>query len=256
MESRLQYPRHAIWRSYVETARRLLRLENPNRPYLVSFPRSGSHFISVALERYCGGASPFSNFLGLGGRSLLIFRMHAGDFPSTHDLKLTEQFRNLVYLYRNPIDTLYSFLEYEGIAQTEANIRTQTNLWISHLEKWIFRESYSKKKLILCYENLIADFPAEFGKLLDFLGFPVDTDRVQNALDGASKEEIQRLTIKKDAKVIRNDPSYRNGREIFLRSFGSSILNSMPPQILALLEKDAQKTRVGSVAKLLNREAL
>lgn len=233
-----------------DTARRILGMEDPDRPWLVSFPRSGSHFLSLCLEVYTDGASPISNFLGLSGKSLNVFRLHAGEFPSTHDLELKLLFRNVIYLYRNPVDTLYSYLQYEGFPADEKHVRMASDHWARHTRKWMFAEGKSRRKTMVCYERLMKDFPGEFAKVLRHLGLTEDRAKMEAARQGAGKQEIKKITRVKDPKVINDSEEYRLGRGDFVARFGPLIMALMPADIGEAIARDAAETGEGAVAAL------
>lgn len=216
------------------TAGRILHLDGDG-PYLVSFPRSGSHYVSVCLEKYTDNRSPISNFLGLAGRSMAVYRIHAGEFRSTHDLNLKAGFKKVVYLYRNPVDTLYSYCRYMNIPLEEERIRREADLWAAHTMKWMFTETNSREKVILCYEKLLADFCGEFGRLLDFLGIRKDREKMQRIRQSTTKEEIKALVDRKDDRVINVSREYGTAKKEFADQFGRIIMERIPSRIFALL---------------------
>ena len=55
----------------------------------------------------------------------MVYRIHAGEFRSTHDLSMNARFRKVVFLYRNPVDTLYSYCRYMNILPDEERIPSQ-----------------------------------------------------------------------------------------------------------------------------------
>lgn len=244
MESLLkEWTGHA--RAALLTTRRIMRLEG-DRPYLVSFPRSGSHYVSVCLEKYTDNRSPISNFRGLAGRSLMVYRIHAGEFRSTHDLNMNAKFRKVVFLYRNPVDTLYSYCRYENILPDIERIRQEADFWAGHTMKWMFTEIHSHKKVILCYEKLLADFCSEFGKLLDFFGIRKEEEKMRRIQQSTTREEIKGLVDRKDDKVINATQEYRVEKEKFVKKFGHTIIERIPSQIAEVLSRDALETEKGS----------
>jgi hypothetical protein len=245
MVSRIGWHASAV----LATARRVLRIEDGRAPFMVSFPRSGSHFLQVCLEKYLDGHSPITGYGYLAGQSLFIHRVHAGGFRTTHDLGLGEFRANVIYLYRNPLDTLYSFLRYEGIAATAGNVAAQAELWVRHTRKWMFEETASRRKVILCYEKLMADFPSEFSKLTGFLSLASDQERMARAAAASTKNEIHRLVGAKDPKAIADDSGYHAGRAPFLEAHKETILSRIPQRLRSVLERDAAETGKGALAR-------
>ena len=87
--------------TYVVDAESIRKFEdNPDNPYLVSFPRTGSHWLRMVMERYFGRPSLVRVF----------YYPERNDFLTlhTHDLELDVQRRNVIYLYRDPVETVFS----------------------------------------------------------------------------------------------------------------------------------------------------
>lgn len=225
-------------RAALSTARRIMRLEG-DIPYLVGFPRSGNHYVSVCLEKYTDNQSPISNYRGLAGRSLTVYRIHAGEFRGTHDLNMDARFRNVIFLYRNPVDTLYSYCRYMNILPDEEHIGQEADFWVNHTMKWMFTETYSRRKVILCYERLLADFCCEFGRLLDFFGIGKDEERMRQIRQSTTKEEIKALVDRKDDKVINVTKEYGMAKKEFVETFGPIIMERIPSQISEVLRQES-----------------
>ena len=78
--------------------------DNPDFPYLVSFSRTGSHWLRMIMELYFEKPSLVRAF----------YFKDANDFTCyhTHDMDLELRRENVIYLYRNPVETVYSQLCY------------------------------------------------------------------------------------------------------------------------------------------------
>jgi hypothetical protein len=79
-------------------------IENPDSPFLVSFPRTGSHWLRLIMELYFGRPSLVRVFYYPERTDYLTLH--------THDIDLDIERRNVIYLYRDPVDTVYSQLNY------------------------------------------------------------------------------------------------------------------------------------------------
>lgn len=194
--------------------------------------------------------SPISNFMGLAGKNMFIYRLHAGEFASTHDLKLICKYKTVFYLYRNPIDTMYSYFKYEGFPINKDNIKAKSEFWARHTEKWMFHPSCTQNKVIICFERLISEFQSEFGKLLHFMGLNINQSKIIAVKKSTTKKEIDSLVHVKDPKVINDSTEYHIQRCDFIAQFGELITSCVPEKIMTVLTKDAQDTQTGAVYSL------
>lgn len=195
-------------------------------PYYVGFSRSGSHWLRLVLEDYMDGKSPLSNFIGCKD-DINILRNRLNDFKGTHDLNLDFQNESVIYLYRNPVDCIFSNLKYDGTnLDNKEAVDFYLNIWIKHIQKWIFDEKFTKHKVILCYENLKKDFVSEFSKLLNFLNLQINENKIDHLKDKYSKNKIKEIVH--DKKVINTESDYENQRLIFIEKFSNYIISQCP----------------------------
>lgn len=183
-------------------------LQDRDFPFLVSFPRTGSHWLRMLMELY---------FERPGLVRVFYFRDRK-DFTCyhTHDEDLSVSGReNVIYLYRDPVDTVYSQLMYykEDVADV-ARVDAWSDLYARHLKKWLFDERDSKKKTILTYEGLKNELSNEFGKIAAHLGVNLDEDRLAAVAEQVSKGSLKKKTAH-DKQVVNLDPSYEDAREKF-----------------------------------------
>jgi hypothetical protein len=193
---------------------------NNNVTY-VGLSRSGSHWIRLVLEHYMGGNSPLSNFLGSP--------INTNNFITTHDLQLDFVADYVIYLYRNPIDCIYSNLKYDGIdtnLDCISKIDYYLDIWIRHIQKWIYDENFTKDKVILCYEKLKNDFNNEFSKLLIFLNLQVNTEKIEEGNNIYTKSKIKKIV--RDDRVINDELNYEIYRELFTQKYKNYIYDKLP----------------------------
>jgi hypothetical protein len=195
-------------------------------PYYVGVSRSGSHWIRLVLEGYMGGKSPLSNFIACKDDiNILLNRLN--DFKGTHDMQLDFKAENVIYLYRNPIDCIFSNLKYDGTDLLNRNaVDYYLDIWIRHIQKWYYDEQFTKNKVILCYEKLQEDFVSEFSKILSFLNLEIDVDKIIKAKDIYTKGKIREIVH--DKKVINNESDYEIQRDKFIELHGKYIYEKLP----------------------------
>jgi hypothetical protein len=195
-------------------------------PYYVGVSRSGSHWIRLVLEGYMGGKSPLSNFIACKDDiNILLNRLN--DFKGTHDMQLDFKAENVIYLYRNPIDCIFSNLKYDGTDLLNRNaVDYYLDIWIRHIQKWYYDEKFTKNKVILCYEKLQEDFVSEFSKILSFLNLEIDADKIIKAKEIYTKGKIREIVH--DKKVINNESDYEIQRDKFIELHGKYIYEKLP----------------------------
>lgn len=198
-------------------------------PYYVGFPRSGSHWIRIVLEEYTDGKSPISNFLDAKNETVqqMYSRARRGEFKGTHDMELTFDHPYVIYLYRNPIDCIFSHMKYEKInLNNKKKLDKFLNIWIAHIYKWHFREQFTKKKVIICYENLVKNFVEEFEKIVQFLNLPIYKNKIIISNNKCTKAKIKQIVH--DKKVINSEKNYEDERSRFRKIFGKYIVDELP----------------------------
>ena len=136
---------------------------NPDFPFLISFPCTGSHWLRMVMELYFGKPSLVRIFYFKG----------AGDFTCyhRHDEDLSIRRSNVIYLYRSPPDTIHSQLNYY---QEDTRDRQRIAYWArcygAHLAKWLLEETFTTHKTVITYEGMKNSMAGEFKKIcLHFL---------------------------------------------------------------------------------------
>ncbi len=193
--------------------------DNPDFPYLVSFSRTGSHWLRMIMELYFEKPSLVRAF----------YFKHANDFTCyhTHDMDLELKRENVIYLYRNPVETVYSQLcYYKEAPDNEERRRLWTNLYARHLAKWLVQKDFTRKKTVITYEGMKADMTHEFAKVCRHFGEELNTLKLEAALEKVSKAELKKKT-KHDEQVINLSNSYQDGRELFKEKYGSTIFDEI-----------------------------
>jgi hypothetical protein len=208
---------HDNGRSIIIQDRRVIEqfLSNPANTLLVSFPRTGSHWLRMLMELYFERPTLKLVFYFPEVTNYLAYH--------THDLDLDIEHPTVLYLYRDPVDTIYSQLSFykEPLDDVE-RIRYWSDLYGRHLDKWLCQERFTSKKTILRYENLKQNLAAEFAKVTAHFGEPFDAQKLERAAVQASKEEIQRKTPH-DPRVINLQNGYQSGRQNFRQRHGFEV---------------------------------
>jgi len=191
----------------------------PDNPFLISFPRTGSHWLRMIMELYFERPSLVRAFYY--PQSTTFTCVHR------HDVELTIRRSNVIYLYRHPVDTVYSQLAYHRQEPDDAErIRYWATLYGRHLAKWLLADDFTTKKTVLTYEGLQKEIGGEFRKLCAHLDAPFDDAKLREAAARVSKEEVKRKTGH-DAQVMQLDTAYQERRFLFKELFTPMIRETL-----------------------------
>jgi len=188
-------------------------------PYLVSFSRTGSHWLRMVMELYFEKPSLVRAF---------YFR-EASDFTCyhTHDMDLDLKRENVIYLYRNPVETIYSQLSYyKEDPGNEGRRGHWTNLYARHLAKWLVQENFSRKKTFVTYEGMKVSMECEFTKICRHFGEELDVLKLEAVLNKISKFELKKKTTH-DKQVVNLTMEYENNRRIFSNKYSGQIYSKI-----------------------------
>lgn len=209
-----------IWQKYTS---------NPEFPYLVSFPRTGSHWLRNVMELYFEKPSLTRVFFYKKPTEFTCFHIH------DEDLLFNEK-RRVIYLYRDPIETIFSQMNfYNEDIRDKDRIKYWANIYGKHLEKWLLKDELSIDKVVLTYEGLKNDFDQEFKKLSDFLNVPFDADKLKKAHMNTSKEKIKKR-VTDDPRVINSTSDYAKKRDLFVEN-NSRLIKDIIEQVDSKLVK-------------------
>lgn len=190
-------------------------IANPDNTFLVSFPRTGSHWLRMLMELYFGRPSLVRVFYYPERNDYLTLH--------THDLELDVERPNVIYLYRDPVDTIYSQLQYqkEDINDRE-RIAYWSDLYGRHLDKWLHQEAFTQRKTVVRYERLKANMLEEFSKICEHFNSTLDVEHLEAAAAQASKERVKEKTPH-DPQVINLAQEYAAGRQRFRAEHGEFV---------------------------------
>ena len=194
-------------------------VNKPDFPWLISFPRTGSHWLRMMMELYFEKPSLVEIYYYKEAKEFTCYHRH--------DMDLNIYRKNVIYLYRDPIPTIFSKMMYE-----EENIHDSKRIkyWASiygkHLCKWLTEERMSEKKTILRYENMRRDLLKEFAKLTNHFGMKIDPGKLKDISKMITKNRVKKKTTH-DQKVVNLSKQYSEKREEFAESNTDLILSSL-----------------------------
>ncbi|WP_243370860.1 sulfotransferase domain-containing protein [Geotalea sp. SG265] len=190
-------------------------VNNQDNTFLVSFPRTGSHWLRMLMEKYFRRPSLIRVFYYSNVTSYLTLH--------THDIDLDIERSNVIYLYRDPIDTVFSQLSYYSEpTDDQSRIIHWSDLYGRHLDKWLYRERFTKSKTVVTYHGLKHNMAGEFTKITDHFGASLDKDRLSSIANRITKTEVKRKTLH-DKQVVQITSTYETNRQDFKNNYGSLV---------------------------------
>ncbi len=188
-------------------------------PYLISFPRTGSHWLRMIMELYFEKPSLVRVFYFFDAGNFTCYHRHDEDLSIRHE--------NVIYLYRNPVDTVYSQLNYykESLDEPE-RILYWANLYGRHLSKWLIEENFTKKKTILTYEGMKSNLENEFKKICEHFETSLITYKLHKVAAKVTPEEVKDKTSH-DLQVINRKLDYETQRVKFWNNFSELIASEI-----------------------------
>lgn len=191
-------------------------------PQLVSYPRTGSHWLRMILEqylnKYCLPTSFYDNteYWGYHLHDRIVGRGDEG---------IVGGFDKVIYLYRNPIDTVYSQLRYHHIDIHDSSyVDMISHEYYNHLNRWIYNNDDCKEIIFLTYEDIKNNFHDTIKKVLTFLDYEYDKDSLQLIFNRLSLENAKNSI--QDKNVIDKghfNGQYKQSKDKFIKLYKGDI---------------------------------
>ena len=217
-------------------------------PAFITYPRTGSQWLEAVMEKY------FDRPCMRERRATLIDAKRTDWlFFHDHDTDLSLHHENALYLYRSPVETVYSYLNYRFAASrrnswwgrwrqrgeqpiTEEKVRGFSAEYRAHLEKWLL--SGQRARTYVRYELLQSTPETEFPRICAHFELPFDHARMESAFREASREKMVEVAVKKKAlspALLSKD--YTMGRRQFMQTYGDLVRSIvMTPELTPLFD--------------------
>jgi hypothetical protein len=199
----------------------LLRLHSPKRTlrilpddvFLVSFPKSGNTWTRFLIANLVHPETPatFANIHVLvpdpeGTPKREFDRMSRPRIIKSHEC-FDPRYPRVMYIVRDPRDVALSQYHYHRKCMKIADdypieqfverfIAGQTcphGSWGENVSTWLATRRNDPRFLLLRYEDLVADTPRELAKIAAFLGINASRDRIAQAVERSSAENMRKL---------------------------------------------------------------
>ena len=185
---------------------------DPRHWYIVSFPKSGNTWMRFLLAHVLFPDEETVTFQNLGSmvpdacwqqdRQLMRdsstpFARCAHPFVKTHD-PYSPEYRRVLYIVRDGRDALVSYFHWLNARRetpmTLAEIvrgEGQHGSWSEHVLGWLRGDADAK--VVVKYEDLLADTAGELRKVLAATGVPADDATIERAVRLSSFDSMKRV---------------------------------------------------------------
>ncbi|MEL7258721.1 MAG: sulfotransferase domain-containing protein, partial [Pseudomonadota bacterium] len=154
-----------------------------------------------------------------------------------------------IYIVRNPLDVVLSFSRHfnsnleqaidamenpDHVIQDDTVVMQFLGNWSDHVRGWAAERRFPM--LMLRYEDLQADPHANFSKVLEHVGVPVEPDRVEKAVE-FSRFDVLREQEDKDGFIEKPGEAER----FFAKGTSGQWKTDLPPRLAKRLRKNHRK---------------
>lgn len=142
----------------------------------------------------------------------------------THDKELNFVHPTVIYLFREPVATVFSELRYRGRSPDDVEAADcVARQYGRHLARWTIREDFTRRKTTITYGQMTERPIGTVSRLCEHFRAEFDVDRARAVWGRVSKEEVARKT-RHDPKVVKKDrDEYAREREYFRREYGDRV---------------------------------
>ncbi|WP_336097962.1 sulfotransferase domain-containing protein [Roseovarius sp. CH_XMU1461] len=167
------------------------------------------------------------------------------------DLIPTELTRSAVYILRHPLDMVLSYARHYGMSHEEtvehvcrsdnANAPDDKGVaqflgsWSGHVQSWADKPKFPT--LVLRYEDILDDPEAEFTKVLNHIGIPVEAERLARAIKFASFKELAK---QEETGGFVEKPAH--AEKFFARGEKGQWQSELAPELVTKMRRAHKKT--------------
>lgn len=200
------YEKYAIFKKFIKDQWEKKYLYK--YPIFVSYPRSGSHWINSIMELYFDkprARHGEDTYLNKYRNDWMWVHDHDLNLKILNQIRMKNKFKKILFLYRNPIDVLYSSLSMmannpkvygeaylsKETAFSEEVVKKNIKDWIDYHKKY-FEKKGDKDFTFIRYENFIdvKKRDKEFEKICNHFSVKFDKDKIEKIFDKYGKKKI------------------------------------------------------------------
>ena len=184
----------------------------PDDVLIVSYPRSGNTWFRFLIGNLLSDEpASFANIERIVpdiyiNSDVQLMGMRRPRILKSHE-PFTPLYKSVVYLIRDPRDVAVSFYHYnlkvrqltpdfplEQFVNQFIDSAAEVNrfgTWGEHVRTWIAAERPAERFVLIRYEDLLADAPAQLRRICAILGVPNDETRIQRAVQLSDAEQMR-----------------------------------------------------------------
>lgn len=213
-------------------------LNNLEFPRLVSYPRTGSHWFRVLMERYTNQPAYVRSFFDPNPKKMWGFHIHNREIEKYEESEgATRNLKKVIYLYRDPCETIFSLLKYDKIIppRWEGDINDElsdqveylTLEYKKHLQRWTVDNNDIHEIILIRYSDLKQKPQDTFKKVISFLGFDWDENKFNKIFELTDKESVKKVTPHDNSVIHDEEVSYKDvtktQRRVFKKHYEEKI---------------------------------
>jgi hypothetical protein len=205
----------------VRVIRRGLNLHHPGRNlevfpddvFILSFPKSGNTWTRFLIANLVYPETPadFSNINRLTPDPEALSKREMARMPRPRIIKSHQYFdpryKRVIYVVRDPRDVALSQFHFHRkrgliedgyppdkfVARFVKGETSPYGSWGENVAGWLATRQNRPGFLLLRYEDMLADAARELNKVAAFLEIPADGERISNAVQRSSADEMRKL---------------------------------------------------------------
>jgi len=205
----------------IRSTRKALGLHHPGRNlevwpddiFILSFPKSGNTWTRFLIANLAYPETPadFSNINRLTPDPEALSKRELARMPRPRIIKSHQYFdpryKRVIYVVRDPRDVAlsqYHFHRKRKLIEDDYSpekfvsrfVAGQTGpygSWGENVASWLATRLHRPGFLLLRYEDMLENTARELAKVAAFLEFPPDAERIRNAVQRSSAEEMRKL---------------------------------------------------------------
>lgn len=179
-------------------------------PYLISWPRAGSHWLRIMLEQITDRPCLVRSFYMHPNPNWLLLHRHMynDDHPAPRK-------RERLVLLRKLSDTLFSLAEYldKGGAEWVGARAREYRKWY---KRWV-----PGAEIVITYESLLVAPSIVLSKVLPFLGAGWEEQQLQDVADRTTPALVRALTQGYNPRIVPTRRGRPEARAAFKKEWGS-----------------------------------
>jgi len=181
-----------------------------NYPWVISYPRTGSHWLNNSIELYTNRPKwrRGKSFLPQSNTNYLYYHDHDMNL----DLLKRKKINKILYLYRNPLDVIFSYAKADEKINDDGWISMKTEEYKNHLDAWL-----QQADVIVKYEDLKNEIGWE--KISIFFNMEHDILKWKDVWNRCEKKNIIEMCNNNYMNKSMLDGKYEIDRQTFKNKY-------------------------------------